>query len=265
MTKIGHARFSEKGNAEGKKGDQTKQEVSITDWYDGTWACVYRPQSDTDAEMIARTMESACRNDNIGYGQGDRLTLMKAAEQCEFCLDDINEPVNCDCSSLVAVCCNAARIAVPFSMTTKSMDTALMGTGKFIRLKDSRYTSNDKYLKRGDILRKQGHTCIALSNGSKYTDSYEVHNNVQIYADNKNDDIKGIYETVTDLYLRIGPGAGYQAVCVMPFKHRVFCYGFYSYDANGKTWYFVDCYIDGKKLTGFCSSKFLNYVGEIET
>lgn len=264
MVKIGHARFSEKGNAEGKKGDQTGQEVSVTDWYDGTWKSVYRPQNDTDAEIIARTMEDACRNDNIGYGQDDRLSLKVAAEQAEFCLSSITEPVNCDCSSLVAVCCNAARIAVPFSMTTRSMDAALMGTGKFIRLRDSRYTSSDKYLKRGDILRKEGHTCIVLSNGEKYTESYEVHNNVPIYADEKTDTIKGIYETATDLYLRCGAGASYQAVCVMPYKHRVYCYGYYSYDSNGKMWYFVNCYIDGKKLTGFCSSKFLCYVEEIK-
>lgn len=261
MVKIGHARFSEKGNAEGKRGDQTGKEVSITDWYDGTWNCVYRPQSDEDAENIAATMESACDNDNIGYGQEDRLTLMKAAEQCDFILSEISEPVNCDCSSLVAVCCNAAGIAVPFSMTTRSEDISLMGTGKFIRLKDKHYTSMSDYLKRGDILKKNGHTCIVLSNGSKYTDSFEVHNIPLIYADNKNEDFAGIYYPNTDLYLRMGAGAGYQAITVIKPSQKVYSYGYYSYDDKGKVWLFVDTYKDSKKLTGFCSYKFLVMTG----
>lgn len=264
MVKIGHARFSEKGNAEGKRGDQTGNEVSITAWYDGTWLAVYRPQSDNTAFIIADTMESATKNNNIGYGQSDRLTLMKAAEQCNFDLSKITEPVNCDCSSLVAVCCNAAGVGVPFSMTTRSMDLSLMGTGKFIRMKDSRYLKTPNYLKRGDILRKNGHTAIVLSNGSKYTDEYEIHNTPVIYADNRNDDLRGIYETTTDLYLRIGAGAGFQAVSVMPYKQRVFCYGNFSYDSNSKVWVYVDSYIDGKKLTGFCSYKHLVKVGDIQ-
>ena len=264
MVKIGHARFSEKGNAEGKKGDQTGNEVAVTDWYDGNWIAVYRAQKEIVADIIAATMERATANDNIGYGQSDRLSLMTAAEQCSFDLSKITEPVNCDCSSLVAVCCNAANVGVPFSMTTRSMDLSLMGTGKFIRMKDSRYLKSPDYLKRGDILRKNGHTVVVLSNGSKYTDKYEVHNMPVIYADNRNDDLRGVYETTTDLYLRIGAGAGFQAVSVMPYKHRVFCYGNYSYDNNSKVWVYVDSYIDGKKLTGFCSYKHLVKVGDIQ-
>ena len=264
MVKIGHARFSEKGNAEGKRGDQTGKEGSVTEWYDGTWTAVYRPQSNADAEKIAETMEAACSNDNIGYGQSDRLTLMKAAEQSNFHLEDITEPVNCDCSSLVAVCVNSAHIAVPFSMTTHNMDIALMGTGAFIRLKDSRYTKVCDYLKRGDILKKNGHTCIVLSNGSKFTEAYEIHNIPAVYADNKNDDFKGIYEPNTDLYLRAGAGAGFQAVTVIKCGQKAYNYGHYSYDENGKVWLYVDTYKDNKKITGFCSYKFLVKVGDIE-
>ena len=264
MVKIGHARYSEKGNAEGKKGDQTGNEVSVSDWYDGSWIAVYRPQRDTVAFRIANTMQIATENNNIGYGQTDRLSLMKAAEQCNFELEKISEPVNCDCSSLVAVCCNAAGVGVPFSMTTRSMDISLMGTGEFIRLKDNRYLKNPDYLKRGDILRKNGHTCIVLSNGSKYTDEYEVHSNPVIYADNKNEDLRGVYETNTELYLRMGAGAGYAAVSVLACGQRVFCYGNYSYDANGKVWVYVDTYKDGKKMTGFCSYKFLVKTGDIK-
>ena len=264
MVKIGHARFSEKGNAEGKRGDQTGKEVAVTDWYDGTWTTVYRPQSSEKASIIVKTMKEACENDNIGYGQGDRLTLMKAAEQCEFCLSDITEQVNCDCSSLVAVCCNAAGIAVPFSMTTRNEDSCLMGTGEFIRLQDSKYRNSDKYLRAGDILRKNGHTCIALTNGEGFKESYELHNSVSIYADNKNPDFTGIYSVSTDLYLREGAGQGHRAVAVVKFGDFVYNYGYYSYDEKGKVWYFVDYYKDGKKLTGFVSSHFCFRYAEIK-
>ena len=263
MVKIGHARFSEKGNAEGKRGDQTGKEVSISDWYDGSWTTVFRPVSDEKAELIARTMEDACANDCIGYGQEDRLTLMKAAEQCEFCLSDITEEVNCDCSSLVAVCCNAAGIAVPFSMTTGNEDSCLMGTGQFIRLKTNRYITTDKYLKRGDILRKSGHTCIALTNGENFNAAFEVHNAVTIYADNKNPDFSGTYYVPTDLYIREGAGQGYRAIGIVPYQGTVYCYGYYSYDDAGKVWYFVDYYKDGKKLTGFVSSKYCYRTGDV--
>ena len=257
MVKIGHARFSEKGNAEGKRGDQTGKEVSITDWYDGGWTCVYRPQKREVAENIAATMESACNNDYIGYGQSDRLSLMRAAEQCEFVLSNITEYVNCDCSSLVAVCCNAAGVGVPFSMTTRSEDISLMGTGEFLRLKDSRYTAKYDYLRRGDILRKNGHTCIVLSNGKNYDENYELHNIPVISADNKSEDFRGIYKTDTDLYLRIGAGASYAAVTVIKPEYKIYNYGYYSYDKNNKVWLYVDVYIGGNKYTGFCSYKFL--------
>ena len=264
MVKIGHARFSEKGNAEGKRGDQTGNEVSVTNWYDGNWTAVYRPQSDKVAEAIALTMESACKNDNIGYGQSDRLTLMRAAEQCAFDLSQISETVNCDCSSLVAVCCNAAGVGISFSMTTSTMDTILMGTGKFIRLKDSRYLKSSNYLKRGDILRKNGHTCVVLTNGDKYNSNYEIHNETAIHADNRNNDFKGIYDVQTDLYLREGAGMGYRAVSIIRYGQKVNCYGYYSYDGNGKVWLYVDTYKDGKKLTGFCSYKYLVKYGDIK-
>ena len=149
-------------------------------------------------------------------------------------------------------------------MTTRSMDISLMGTGEFIRLKDSRYLKTPDYLKRGDILRKNGHTCVVLTNGSKYTDEYEIHSSPVIYADNKNEDLRGVYETNTELYLRLGAGQGYQAVSILGHNQRVFCYGNYSYDANGKVWLYVDTYKDGKKLTGFCSYKFLVKTGDIK-
>ena len=40
MVKIGHARISENGSIDGAKGDQTKNEVCITDWYNGNWLAV---------------------------------------------------------------------------------------------------------------------------------------------------------------------------------------------------------------------------------
>lgn len=264
MVKIGHARYSEKGTAEGARGDQTGKEVSVSNWYDGNWTAVYRPQSDEKAEAIAAFIEAVCDNDNIGYGQSDRLTLKAAAEQCFYNVKEITERVNCDCSSLVAVACNAVGIKVPFSMTTSVEDTCLMSTGEFIRLKDSRYTKKMDYLKRGDILRKNGHTAVVLSNGDKYTASYEVHNKPAIYADSKNADLAGVWQAETDVYLREGAGVTFKAVSVIPMGKDCYNYGYYSIDSRGVVWLFVDFYRDHVKITGFVNSNYLEKIGELK-
>ena len=167
MVKIAHARFSENGNAVGTAGDQTGKEVSITDWYDGNWTTVYRPIFTSDAQMIAIAAKQAAHNDNIGYSQKDRTSLYKYAEMSEFNLSKIPEKCNCDCSSLVAVCVNAAGIRVSKDMYTGNMDSVLMGTGKFIRILSNAVTGNPEMLRTGDIILRSGHTAIVVSMGKE--------------------------------------------------------------------------------------------------
>lgn len=166
--KIGHASIDERGKARGgAAGDQTGKEVCIRDWYDKNWVSVLRPKNEKEAEKMAKAMEQACANDHIGYDQSHRTTCFVEAKKVGFDLSKIKTNCETDCSALVAVCANAAGIPVSKDIYTGNEDSALVGTKKFEKLTDKKYLTSDKYLKRGDVLRANGHTAIVLSDGSE--------------------------------------------------------------------------------------------------
>ena len=168
--KIGHASIDENGRANsGTAGDQTKKEVCTRTWYNKPWTAVIRPKDSAAAEKIAKAMEQACTNDNIGYDQYQRTTLYTQAKANNWDLSKITTACECDCSSLVAVCVNAAGISVSKDIYTGNQKSALQSTGKFDIYTESKYIGSDSYLKRGDILLGSGHTAIVLSNGCSAT------------------------------------------------------------------------------------------------
>lgn len=170
--KIGHAYSDENKSAQGgTAGDQTGNEVKIQNWYNRSkgWSAVFRPKDSTVAEKIAVAMEQACANSKIGYDQSQRTTLYTKAKEKNWDLSKIVSGCECDCSSLVAVCVNAAGIAVSKDMYTGNQKSVLKATGGFELLTDSKYLTYDKYLKRGDILLGTGHTAVVLSDGENAT------------------------------------------------------------------------------------------------
>ena len=168
--KIGHASLDENKTARGGvAGDQTSKEVCTRSWYNKPWTAVIRPKNSAAAEKIAKAMEQACANDNIGYDQNQRTTLYTKAKEADWDLSKITEKCECDCSSLVAVCVNAAGITVSKDIYTGNQKTALSNTGAFEVLTDSMYIGSSTYLKRGDILLGSGHTAIVLTAGSGAT------------------------------------------------------------------------------------------------
>lgn len=167
---IGSARIDENGNAHGgRAGDQSGKEVSTQAWYRHSkgWR-VLRCTDEAKAEKIARAMQAACDNANIGYDQYQRDTLYNAAKPLGFDPARVDTPCETDCSALVRVCCAYAGIPVDNFRTTNEAGV-LLRSGAFTELKESRYTDQSAYLRRGDILvtRTQGHTVVVLSNGSK--------------------------------------------------------------------------------------------------
>ena len=165
---IGHACIDERGKAKGgAAGDQTKKEVYKRTWYSKPWHTVFRAKSATVAEKIAKAMEQACANDNIGYDQYQRTTLYTLAKAKGWDISKVTDKCETDCSALVSVCCNAAGITVSKDMYTGNEKDILKGTGKFNSFFDSLYTDSSSYLRRGDILLGNGHTAIVLSNGDK--------------------------------------------------------------------------------------------------
>ena len=75
---VGSARIDENGKISGgKPGDQTGNEVSTQPYYVHSkgWICM-RAKSVPVANAIAKAMLQACENDNIGYCQGHRTTVI---------------------------------------------------------------------------------------------------------------------------------------------------------------------------------------------
>lgn len=168
---IGNARISEHGTVNGTKGDQTGKEVMIQTWSSGgTWQYVFRPKSEAVARKIADAMVQACNNNNIGYSQADRLSLYNLAKANGWKISKVGK-CNCDCSSLVAVCCNAAGIPVAATMYTGNEKALLQGTGKFTTYTSTAYTKAANNLRAGDILLRSGHTAIVTSGAVPFSSS----------------------------------------------------------------------------------------------
>ena len=168
--KIGSARIDENGHAKGGKvGDQTGKEVSTQSWYKHSkgWR-VFRAKNPALAEKIARDMQWACDNNNIGYDQGQRNTLYNVSKPLGFNCKDVKTKCETDCSALVRVCCAYAGIMLPNFRTTTE-PSILLNSGYFYEMKGKQYTDSSDYLMRGDILctKTQGHTVIVLNDGSK--------------------------------------------------------------------------------------------------
>lgn len=166
---IGHAVSSENSNKYGSPGDQTGREIRYDNWYDDGWNVVLRPRSSVVADKIAKAMEQAVENENVGYCQSDRTTLYTEAKKRNWQIHLITTKCECDCSSLVSVCVNASGITVSKDIYTGNMVKALEATGAFEKkLTGKQYLKESSYLKRGDILVHEGsHTAIVLTNGSK--------------------------------------------------------------------------------------------------
>ena len=168
----------------GQKGDQTKKEVYILNWYKQGWNYVLRPKTQVLAENIARAAEAGCANDNIGYNQAARNTLYTEALKVGLDLSKINTPCDCDCSSFVSICCICAGLSASIfyqgnnMRTTYTMKDACEQTGQFITLTGNKYTDSGNYLKRGDILlNSRQHVVIVLQDGPNAETAQAQNNN----------------------------------------------------------------------------------------
>lgn len=169
--RIGHASIDENGRATGgAAGDQTGKELCTRDWYSKGWNVLLRPLRSDLAEKSAAAMESACRNELIGYDQSGRNTLYEKAKSVNFLLAAVQRACECDCSSLVHVCAIAGGANLTYGsngFTTSTMVRAFVASGDYMKITDSKYLTSDKYLQRGDILVKEGsHTAMVLTNGA---------------------------------------------------------------------------------------------------
>ena len=169
MVTIAHASISENGTINGKRGDQTKKEVCLRQWYAKPWNVLIR-FIDTDMQdKVALAMERAVANDHIGYSQNDRNSLLSAVRKMDYDPGTVTVDVNTDCSALVTVACIYAGIAECALVkggncaTTRTLKSLLKATGEVLLFTTSDYTNKTDKLIRGDILLAEGkHVCVVV-------------------------------------------------------------------------------------------------------
>lgn len=164
--KIGHAA----SNYDTLNGDGDGREICTREWYKGGWHTVLRPKRPEVAEASAKACEAVCSNDNVGYNSAvkKRNTMYQKMLLVNFDPSKISEKCSADCSSMLHACAVAGGAAVYHgsnAVTTKSIVDHFVDSGEYEALKEQKYLESDKYLLRGDILVKSGHTVMALEDG----------------------------------------------------------------------------------------------------
>lgn len=160
---FGSARIDENGNiAGGAAGDQTGNEVSTQGYYMHSqgWYCL-RPKSVGIANKIANAMKQACDNNNIGYDQNQRNTVITQLKAYGS-LGAIKTKCEADCSSLMRACVLQASGKDVGDIYTGNLASALEASGLF----EKRFSvSNEGQLYNGDVLvtKTKGHTVIVVS------------------------------------------------------------------------------------------------------
>jgi len=246
---IGSARSDENGKATGgKPGDQKqksipdyKGEVSLQEFYVSSkgWY-VLRPKKEADALAMAKKMETACNNPNIGYDQSNRLGVLKYSV-------DTKTPTECDCSALVRACIKEATGKDPGNFSTADEVKVLEASGLFE--KEFEY-KNDTKLCTGDVLvtKVKGHTVIVVEGNSRSSSAPTIQ-----VAKSKDNSLSGTYRvTASALNIRSGAGTTFPSLGEIKKNKTVKCYGYYN-TVNGTKWYLV---VYGE-ITGYCSSKYL--------
>lgn len=181
---IGHASGPELSGVNGYPGDSTGKEVCTRTWY-AFYTKVLRPPYESLAAVSAYAMEQACANDAIGYSQyatygAGRGTLWTQAQKVNYDLSKITVLCNCDCSSLVNVCVTIGSILcedvpeIPYVGFATGNEVDYLKEHGYIDVTNVVGTSSSKFLKRGDILWKSGHTAMVLLNGSELDQDYAM-------------------------------------------------------------------------------------------
>ena len=197
--KIGHSSINELGKINGGiSGNQNGCEVCFSKWYNGNWNYVLRPKTKELAEKSAKFVEDVCENKNVGYDQSGtgmtegRNSLYQQAKRVNFDGSKISVPCESDCSSFMHTAAIAGGANITYGSngyTTRTMVKAFERSGDYKVLTDKKYLTSDKYLKRGDILVREGsHTIMALENGS------------EVLKENKKTDEKVLYRVQIGAY-----------------------------------------------------------------
>lgn len=183
---IAHSSIDENGKARGGvAGDQTGREICIRTWY-ANWGYVLRVMNEVVRKQFANNMIDCANNNNVGYDQNNRNSLLTEALKVKFDFSKIKTPCESDCSSVVTICLLGAIYTVLGEAEYKKAYETLVVKGncattrtlrsRMLKLtmvsvtayNTSDYTSSTSKAVYGDIYLKEGsHVVCYIDDGKK--------------------------------------------------------------------------------------------------
>ena len=182
---IAHASIDERGRiADGSAGDQTKKEVCIRTMYYKPWSHYLELTDEAVRIEAGNIMIDIANNDNIGYDQNQRNTLLKEAEKVGFNFTKITTKCECDCSSAVTIAILGAIYKIHGESAYKAAHKVLVVSGNCATTRSLRnrlvklnmikvytantYVSGTSKAKFGGIYIKEGsHVVCYINDGKK--------------------------------------------------------------------------------------------------
>lgn len=231
--------------------------------------CMLDPLEDVPIKRIAfgvdvarygTAMLDACNNDNIGYDQGERSTVISQLEKYGS-LKKIATKTEADCGTLVRACCIQAGFDTG-NFNTASEGAALEKTGMF---ESKKSVTSSTELFDGDILvtKTKGHTVIVVSGNPRTSEGASTGSGNSLIkkmqsAKSRDSSLAGTYKTTSNLNLRYGPDKDkYDSIIILPAGTKCQCYGYYTLESGAK-WLYVVVSVNGKQYTGFVSTRYLS-------
>ena len=245
---FGSARIDENGDiAGGAAGDQSENEVSTQSYYMHAkgWYCL-RPKSVDVANKIATAMQQACNNNNIGYDQNQRNTVMTQLKAYGS-LAAIKTKCESDCSSLVRACIYQATGKDVGDIYTGNLASALEGSGLF----ESRFSvSSESQLYNGDVLvtKFKGHTVIVVSGRPRSGGSSSSGTSESFTATGT------ATCTGSGVNIRSGPGTNYSSYGQLGKGSR--------FEVDGKkseNWVHIRVNLNGSNIVAWISGDYVKY------
>lgn len=160
----------------GKAGDQSGTEwYARASYFSTKWTEVWEPPTEAIGLKVASQAKAGANNNNIGYDQNQRNTLLTEAEKVGFDLAMIKTPCEADCSSSTTVCVIAAAGASKEQMmrgqsncpTTVNIGERLKEAGWKKHSQDKHLTSSD-YWGPGWIVNRAGSHVIINGTAGRY-------------------------------------------------------------------------------------------------
>lgn len=185
---IAHASIDENGKIiGGVAGDQTGKEVCIRTWYAKPWNQFFHIDNDAVRKQFGNNMIDIAKNNNVGYDQGGRNTLLTQAEKVNFDFSKITVKCECDCSSEVTTALLGAIYTVLGKEAYEKAKAILVVSGncattrtfktRVVNLKSivvvtcytsTTYTASTTKAVFGDIYNKSGSHIVAyIDDGNK--------------------------------------------------------------------------------------------------